>query len=129
MRVDPGSHQPIFVQIADGVRGAVARGVYRPGEALPSVRALALDLGVNPNTVQRAYEELEREGLVESRRGMGMFVSAKGLDSARAGSAAAVIAGLSDTLGLAKAAAMPADGILKLFRRVLDKVYAKEGRR
>jgi GntR family transcriptional regulator len=57
VKIDPGSHIPIYLQIADGLRAAVAAGVYRPGQALPSLRALAIDARVNPNTVQRAYDQ------------------------------------------------------------------------
>ena len=78
MQIDPGSHVPIYLQIADGIRAAVAAGVYRPGEVLPSLRAMATEIHVNPNTVQRAYDELEREGLVYSQRGRGLFVAEQG---------------------------------------------------
>ena len=83
MKIDPGSHVPIYLQIAEGVRAAVAAGVYRPGEALPSLRAMAIELQVNPNTVQRAYDELEREGLIYSQRGRGLFVAERGTASAQ----------------------------------------------
>ena len=75
LRIDPSSPVPIFRQIADGLRGAVAAGVYRPGDLVPSVRQQALALLVNPNTVQRAYDELERDGLLLSRKGIGMSVA------------------------------------------------------
>lgn len=77
MRIDPKSNVPIFRQIADQLRGRIRRGVHRPGEMLPSLRVLALEIQVNPNTVQRAYELLEREGVVESQRGVGIFVSTR----------------------------------------------------
>jgi GntR family transcriptional regulator len=75
MLIDPKSPIPIFRQIADQLRQSIEAGVYRPGEMLPSLRQLALDVRVNPNTVQRAYEALEREGVVQTRRGIGIFVS------------------------------------------------------
>jgi GntR family transcriptional regulator len=75
MQIEPSSTIPVFRQIADGIRGAVAAGVYRPGDLIPSIRAQAVALVVNPNTVQRAYEELEREGLIISKKGTGMIVS------------------------------------------------------
>jgi GntR family transcriptional regulator len=83
MQIDPRSHVPIYLQIADAVRGAVAAGVYRPGEALPSLRAMAISVHVNPNTVQRAYDELEREGLIYAERGRGLFVAKRGTASAQ----------------------------------------------
>jgi GntR family transcriptional regulator len=72
--IDPKSTTPIYRQIVEQVHEAINAGVYRPGEALPSLRALAAEIRVNPNTVQRAYEELDREGTVESQRGLGVFV-------------------------------------------------------
>ena len=74
MLIDPKSPVPIFQQIAAQLRRQIGLGVHRPNESLPSLRGLAADIQVNPNTVQRAYEELIREGLVESRRGAGLFV-------------------------------------------------------
>ena len=81
-RIEPHSHVPIYLQIVEYLRSAIAAGVYRPGEALPSLRALALDLKVNPNTVQRAYDEMDRQGLIKSQRGVGMFVAERGARSA-----------------------------------------------
>ncbi len=83
MSVDPNNSVPIYLQIADHIRSAIAAGVYRPGEMLPSQRVLALELTVNPNTVQRAYEKLEREGLIHARKGLGMFVSGRGAVAAQ----------------------------------------------
>ena len=83
MKIDPRSHVPIYLQIAEGIRQAVATGIYCPGEALPSLRALALDVQVNPNTVQRAYDELSRDGLIYARRGKGLFVAEQGKANAR----------------------------------------------
>lgn len=74
MLIDPKSPIPIFRQIADQLRQAVDAGVHKPGEMLPSQRVLAVEIKVNPNTIQRAYEALEREGIVETRRGVGVFV-------------------------------------------------------
>src|SRR5271154_3548425 len=75
MQIEPSSSIPVFRQIAEGVRSAVAAGVYRPGDLIPSIRAQAIALVGNPNTVQRAYEELEREGLIIGKKGTGMIVS------------------------------------------------------
>lgn len=86
MKIDPDASTPIYRQIERELRAAIAAGVYRPGEMIPSIRTLALDLLVNPNTVQRAYVALESAGLVHSVRGRGMFVSGRGAGTARAGS-------------------------------------------
>lgn len=66
--------QPIYTQLADLLKKQMMRGQLRPGDKLPSVRELAIQYTVNPNTVQRTYRELEQEGVVEVRRGQGTFV-------------------------------------------------------
>ena len=76
--IDPSSATPIYDQIVTRMRFAIASGALPRGEALPSVRQLAVALRVNPNTVARAYRELESEGVVESRRGQGTFVAGTG---------------------------------------------------
>jgi GntR family transcriptional regulator len=67
--------RPIYVQIMDEIRRAIVLGTLRADEPLPSVRQLSGDLRVNPNTVQQAYRELERDGVVYVRRGQGTFVA------------------------------------------------------
>src|SRR5215471_16964058 len=73
--VDTASRLPIYQQLAQQIREALARGELRPDEGLPSVRQLSHTLVVNPNTVARAYTELEREGLLVSHPGRGIFVA------------------------------------------------------
>lgn len=75
IEVDPRAPTPPSEQIADQVRFAVSGGRLAPGDRLPSVRGLAAQALVNPNTVARAYRELEREGTVETRPGSGVFVA------------------------------------------------------
>ena len=67
--------QPIYSQIKDGLRRMIVSGVMEPGEKLPSVRAMAMDLAINPNTIHRAYSELEAEGFIYSIPGKGSFAS------------------------------------------------------
>ena len=67
--------QPIYSQLTQRLTEAIVSGIYAPGEKLPSVRELAVEAGVNPNTVQRALSELERDGLVFSQRTAGRFVT------------------------------------------------------
>src|SRR6059058_5649483 len=74
--VDPRDATPIYAQLERGFRAAIAAGRLRPGEQLPTVRQLAVDLRVNANTVARVYAELERAGVIETRRGVGSFVAA-----------------------------------------------------
>lgn len=68
--------RPIFKQVVDGIGLAIAKGELVEGDKLPSVRALAMQLTVNPNTIAKAYAELTTAGLVDARQGMGLFVSA-----------------------------------------------------
>lgn len=69
-----GDPRPIFRQIVDGLRRRIAAGELPPGSRLPSVRALALELRISLNTVAKAFAELTAEGLIESRKGVGVFV-------------------------------------------------------
>ena len=75
IQVTTGDPRPIFRQIIDGVRVRIASGELAPGDKLPSVRGLALQLTVNTNTVAKAYAELTAEGLIESQAGIGVFVA------------------------------------------------------
>jgi GntR family transcriptional regulator len=75
--------RPIYGQIADRVKFAVAGGVLRPGDLVPSVREMSKQLLVNPNTVARAYRDLQTEGLLESVRGMGLQVADGAADRCR----------------------------------------------
>jgi GntR family transcriptional regulator len=74
--IDPHDPTPIYAQLERGLRAAIASGRLRPGDQLPTVRQLAVDLRINANTVARVYTELERAGVIETRRGVGSFVSA-----------------------------------------------------
>jgi GntR family transcriptional regulator len=76
LSVDPRDPTPIYAQLERGLRAAVATGRVRPGDQLPTVRQLAVELRINANTVARVYGELERAGVIETRRGVGSFVTA-----------------------------------------------------
>ena len=67
--------RPIYEQVKDDLRRLVVTGAMQPGEKLPSVRELAAEAGINPNTVQRAFSELEREGLIYTQRATGKYVT------------------------------------------------------
>jgi GntR family transcriptional regulator len=73
--VDPRSSTPIYQQIVDQIKEAVARKVLQPGDKLPSVRELSAMMTINPNTIAKAYQELEREGILEVLRGRGTFIA------------------------------------------------------
>jgi GntR family transcriptional regulator len=79
--VDTGDPTPIYAQLDRGLRAAIATGRLRVGDQLPTVRQLAVELRVNANTVARVYAELERAGILETRRGVGSFVAATRADA------------------------------------------------
>src|SRR5215470_3809227 len=74
-RLDSASGVPVYRQIIDQVLGGMATGTLRPGDQLPTVRQVAVDLAINPNTVQRAYREMEIRGVLETQQGSGTFIS------------------------------------------------------
>src|SRR2546425_8983196 len=74
--LDVRSGVPTYLQLVQQVRQAVRLGILEPGDQLPTVKEVVGDLAINPNTVLKAYRELDHEGLVEGRRGVGTFVSA-----------------------------------------------------
>lgn len=73
--IDLHSGVPVYRQLIDQVRGGIASGTLRAGDQLPTVRQLAVDLAINPNTVMRAYRELELGGLLETHQGTGTFIA------------------------------------------------------
>ena len=126
MNIDPRSHVPIYLQIAAGIREAVVAGIYRPGEPLPSLRALALDAQVNPNTVQKAYDELAREGLIYPQRGKGLFVAEQGIADARTQAQQAVSRWFEQGIRAGHAAGLEAQEIRGIFEASM-KDSAKRG--
>lgn len=78
LTVDPRSGVPIYIQIIEQIKRSVALGALQAGEQLPTVKQLAIDLTVNPNTVARAYRDLERDQVIETAPGRGSFVRADG---------------------------------------------------
>jgi GntR family transcriptional regulator len=80
--IDPRDKTPIYTQLERGLRAAMATSRLKPGDQLPTVRQLAVELKINANTVARVYADLERSGAIETRRGVGSFVAAAG-DQAR----------------------------------------------
>ena len=74
MQIDRQSGVPTYLQIVEQIKNLIAVGKLQPGERLPPIRQLAVDVGVNFNTVAHAYKELDREGIISTRRGLGSFV-------------------------------------------------------
>lgn len=82
-RIDPTDPAPIHAQLARAVRAGIATGALAPGDQLPTVRQLAVELRVNANTVAKVYAALEREGLVDTHRGLGTFVRTRASEALR----------------------------------------------
>ncbi len=77
IQLDSGSDKPIYEQIIEQIKWNVFKGYLKPGDAIPSVRKLALSLSITPGTVARAYQELERDHVIETIRGKGTFISVR----------------------------------------------------
>lgn len=118
-RPNPSLGVPIYLQLMEQVKHAIETGALRPGEQLPGIRPLAEELVINPNTVAKAYRELEHEGVIELRHGAGAFVSRnarakKATDRVRAAQAiVAAAVGQLQTQGLSE------DEIRRLFEAEL----------
>jgi len=82
-RIGTSDGVPIYIQIVEQIKRSIALGRLKPEEGLPSVRQLALDLTINPNTVARAYLELEHQGVIYKRQGQGTFVSPQAVEVSR----------------------------------------------
>jgi GntR family transcriptional regulator len=80
LKPNPSSGVPIYLQLMEQVKHGIETGALRPGEQLPGIRPLAEELVINPNTVAKAYRELEHEGIIELRQGAGAFVAAGAID-------------------------------------------------
>jgi GntR family transcriptional regulator len=122
--VDPRSGVPIYLQLTEQVKRLVALGSLAPGEQLPTVKALALQLTVNPNTVARAYRDLERERVIETSPGRGSFVRSDGTlaDAKRAVSDVA-LAALSDAVREARSLGIDRADLSVLFESALERWY------
>ena len=124
MSVDASSTVPIYQQIAAYIRRAVAAGVYKPGETIPSTRSLALEMTVNPNTIQRAFETLEREGLIEPRKGLGMFVTKDGVAHAQRQSEAATYEAFDGAIRAGRDASLTEKRIRGTFEKAWKDVHS-----
>lgn len=118
---DPASRVPIYKQLCEQVREAVARGRLAAGERLPSVRQLSRELVVNPNTVARAYAELEREGVLNTRQGLGAFVADRQSELTKKARRERLLDSLDRFLTEAVHLGFSADEVLTAVRERLDK--------
>jgi GntR family transcriptional regulator len=127
-RPNPSLGVPIYLQLMEQVKHAIETGALRPGEQLPGIRPLAEELVINPNTVAKAYRELEHEGILELRHGAGAFVSGtararKLTDTLRAGQT--IVAAAVEKL---RARGVSDDEIRRLFEAELAGLRKTGGR-
>jgi GntR family transcriptional regulator len=128
--VDPKSGLPIYLQITEQLRRSVAAGLLLPGDQLPSVRELAARLLVNPNTVAKVYRDLERDGLLETRRGQGTFIAADAAAMAEGERRRLLTGELRAVARDVHAFGLDEEAALDLFRRVLkDEQPGRKDRR
>lgn len=118
-RLAPGRDLPLFAQIVEQCRQAVARGRLKPGDQLPTVRDLAEELVINPNTAAKAYQELEKSGVIVTRRGAGTFVAAGGSPLAAAEKERVLREKMEACLTEAIHLGLPRKFVLKLFSESL----------
>ncbi|MGW2746706.1 GntR family transcriptional regulator [Streptomyces sp. NPDC001450] len=122
-RIDRHSGVATYVQIVQQTKQALRLGLLQPGDRLPTAREVVEATAINPNTVLKAYRELEREGLVEARRGLGTFVR-RSLGAAAADSP--LRAELEEWAARAVEAGLDRDDVAALFTAVLDKHFQGE---
>jgi GntR family transcriptional regulator len=118
LRLNTASGVPPFLQIADQIRHAIATGLLEPGDQLPTVKEVVGSLAINPNTVFKSYRELEREGLVEGRKGAGTFVLRRP-NGPRPGDQARLARSLRQWVGRARAAGLEDRAIESMLRAEL----------
>ena len=127
LTVDPRSGVPIYLQIIEQIKRSVALGVLAPGEQLPTVKQLALDLTVNPNTVARAYRDLERDSVIETAPGRGSFVRANGsAETSRAAATDVAAESLLQAVREAKSIGLTAAQVRALFDAALTRWFPEE---
>ncbi len=124
--VDPHTGVPIYLQLIEQVKRSVALGVLSPGERLPTVKQLATDLTINPNTVARAYRELERDGVIETSVGRGSFVSSNG-DRASTALTDVASAAVDSAVREAKSMGLKRAQLKELFNNALERWYSPDG--
>lgn len=121
-RIDRRSGVATYLQIVQQTKQALRLGLLEPGDRLPTAREVVEATAINPNTVLKAYRELEREGLVEARRGLGTFVR-RTLGSAASAADAPLRAELADWARRARAAGLDKDDVSALFTAVLNSTF------
>jgi GntR family transcriptional regulator len=127
LTVDPRSGVPMYLQIIEQVKRSVALGILGSGEQLPTVKQLAVDLTINPNTVARAYRDLERDGVIETAPGRGSFIRANGAATPSHTAANDVVSDALDTvIRDAKSMGLERSAVRDVVDRVINRWFPEE---
>lgn len=126
LTVDPRSGVPIYLQIIEQVKRSVALGVLQAGEQLPTVKQLAIDLTVNPNTVARAYRELERDSVIETAPGRGSFVRTDGVEQSTKAATDVARDAIEGALREAKSIGLSRADVRELAQNAIDRWFPQE---
>ena len=127
IKINGTIHTPIYEQIYNQVIFAIASASLRAGERLPSVRQLATELIINPNTVAKAYRELEREKIVSSQRGVGLFVTTKASEICLKAREKIIRKSLNESLSEAASSGVQKEKIREMIKEGLEEIEKKEG--
>jgi GntR family transcriptional regulator len=126
LTVDARSGVPIYLQIIEQIKRSVALGVLQSGEQLPTVKQLALDLTINPNTVAKAYRDLEREQVIETAAGRGSFVRGGSQTEAKAAVGDVARVAIDAAVREAKSLGLSRSDVHELIDRVVDRWFPEE---
>jgi GntR family transcriptional regulator len=129
IKVETKSFIPIYEQIKNEIKNRISQGIFKANEPLPSIRELATQLLINPNTVARAYRELEQEGFIYTRKGKGCYVSDNSSSLVKEESAKILNQVFDRTIEEAKKLNFDPEEIKKLFEKRLDLVAGSEEKR
>ena len=118
--ISNSSGQPIYEQICRQIKGAIAAGKLQPGEPLPSIRSLARDLRISVITTKRAYEELERDGFIQTVAGKGSFVAQQDLELARESNLREIEEHLQAAVELSRQIELPAEELQHILQVLIE---------
>ena len=125
--VDPTSPKPIYKQVVDGVRMAIALGSLKAGDRLPAIREMAVKTRVHRNTIVRAYQELEYQGLLRGRQGSGFYVTDNGGQRERSVRKEALLEKVHEIVVEARMADMTTQQLLRMVRKKVEEMDRKGG--
>jgi GntR family transcriptional regulator len=127
LTVDPRSGVPIYLQVIEQIKRSVALGILGSGEQLPTVKQLALDLTINPNTVAKAYRELERDGVIETSPGRGSFVKSNDVaETTKAAATDVARDAIEAAVREAKSIGLGAEDIRNLAHAAVDRWFRED---